>query len=570
MIELRTGETADSPFKKQLEKQALQKIIFLVIVGCLLFCIPIFGLNYLNQNFNMEEHLNFLNRTFDEVYEDVTAYLEDEENEGLFLRCMTGVSDSREVQYSLSKHNVVSPVRVRMILMNREKQIVYTSFGQEAMNLHRTEFNKIVADNALKANLPIYTTVYYFSGDSSECVFAKPVYQHGVLAGFVMAYLNGNDWGSLFSGYQYDCIITNLNGDIIYCSKSAFLSERNTNKYKADPSQHFVTVQENRYRTGARVLTDKKAVLYSFVYSPGNSLYIIIGVMTIVLLGCIWLVMFRKLSQMMAEKTAQSVEALVGEIRVIRHGDNEHIIQIDTGDEVEEIAAQINKMVKSINELNTRNTDLIKLNSMIEMRNLQTQINPHFIYNTLDNIKYLILGDAEKASYLLEKFTHILRYSINNTKQDVLLSEDIGYIEDYLYIQKTRFGERFRCRMKIEPDCSQCMIPKLLLQPLIENSIKYGFQKQMELSVQIRAWCEDDYLFLRVEDDGPGVPVEMLERLQSMIVSEGIKTEHNGLQNLSRRIILEYGEECGLFINSEEGKNFTVTAKLLRRGRKDV
>ena len=126
---------------------------------------------------------------------------------------------------------------------------------------------------------------------------------------------------------------------------------------------------------------------------------------------------------MMAEKNAESVDALVREIRILRYENNEHIIQIETGDEFEEIATQINKMVKSINDLNTRNTDLIKLNSMIEMRNLQMQINPHFIYNTLDNIKYLILEEPKKAMYLLERFTHILRYSINNTKADVALAE---------------------------------------------------------------------------------------------------------------------------------------------------
>lgn len=564
------GKKPTSLFKKQLEEQALKRIIFVVIIGCLLFCIPIFGLNYLYQNFSMEEHLDFLNRQFDDIHKDVTAYLGDKGNEDLFMRRITGASDGKEVQYSLSKHNFASPVRLQIILMNREREIIHTSFGEEAMNLHRTEFNKIVADNALKADTPIYSTVYYFSGDRSECVYTKPLYRKGELLGFVTVYLNGNDWGNLFSEYQYDCIITNLDGAIIYYTKNAFFPERNTNKYKLDPARRFITVQDNRYRMGTRILTDKNAILYSLVYSPRNSLYIIIGLFTIVLLGYIWLVMFGKLSQMMAEKNATSVDALVREIRVLRHQDNEHIIQIHTEDEFEEIATQINKMVKSINDLNTRNTDLIKLNSMIEMRNLQTQINPHFIYNTLDNIKYLILEDPKKASYLLEKFTHILRYSINNTKGEVCLAEDVGYIEDYLFIQKTRFGKRFKCSMEIEPMCRKCTIPKLLLQPLIENSIKYGFQKKMELSIQINGWLEDGYLFMCVKDDGPGVSPEGLATLQRMIASEEIKTEHNGLQNLSRRIILKYGNGCGLFIDSEEGKSFTVTAKLLRRGKKDV
>ena len=564
------GKKPTSLFKIQLEEQALKKIIFLVIIGCLLFCLPIFGVNYLDQYFSMEAHLDFLNHKFDNVYADVTTYLEDKGNEDLFMRRITGLSNGNEVQYSIIKHNFASPVRLQLILMDREREIIYTSFSAEDMNLHRTEFTKIVAENALKANTPLYSTVYYFSGDRSECVYAKPLYQEGELVGIVTVYLNGHDWGNLFSEYQYDCIITDLDGAIIYYTKNVFLPERNTNKYKAQPAKGLITVQDNRYRIRTRVLTDQNAILYSLVYSPGNALAIIVGVVTITILGGIWLVMFRKLSQMMAEKSAQSVDALVREIRILRHEDNEHIIQIDTEDEFEEIATQINKMVKSINDLNTRNTDLIKLNSMIEMRNLQTQINPHFIYNTLDNIKYLILEDPQKAAHLLEKFTHILRYSINNTKKEVSLAEDIGYIEDYLYIQKTRFGERFKCSMEIEPECGKCTIPKLLLQPLIENSIKYGFQKKMELSIEIRCWRQDDFLLMRVQDDGPGVSLETLAALRSMIVSEEIKTEHNGLQNLCRRIILKYGNGCGLFIDSEEGKSFTVTAKLLCRGKKDV
>lgn len=559
-----------SLFKKHLEEQALRRIVLLVIIGCLLFCIPTFGLNYLVQYLSVEEHLDFLNRRFDEIYEDVTTYLEDRENQALFIRRITGAANGKEVQYSLSKYNYTSPVRLNIILMNRQREIIHTSFSAETLNLHRTEFNKIVADNALKVETPIYSTVYFFSGDRSECVYAKPLYQKGELVGFVTVYLNGNDWGSLFSEYQYDCIITNLDGAIIYHTKSAFLPERNTNKYKVDPAQRFITVQDNRYRLGTRSLTDKNVILYSLVYSPRNSLYVIIGIITIVLLGYIWLVMFRKLAQMMAEKNAESVDALVREIRILRYENNEHIIQIETGDEFEEIATQINKMVKSINDLNTRNTDLIKLNSMIEMRNLQMQINPHFIYNTLDNIKYLILEEPKKAMYLLERFTHILRYSINNTKADVALAEDMEYIEDYLFIQKTRFGERFKVRMEIAPECGRCTIPKLLLQPLIENSIKYGFQKKMELSIEIKGWLAGEYLFLQVKDDGPGVSAERLATLRRMIVSEEIKTEHNGLQNISRRLILKYGNECGLFIDSEEGKSFTVTAKLLCRGKKDV
>ena len=550
-------------FKRQLEKQALRQVVLLVLVGCLLFCIPVFGMNYLGQRFRREEHMTYLTGVVQQVYDSTVAYLDDSDNTARFLRCTGGAGDGREVQYSLSKYNVDSPVKLDLVLIDTDENVAYTSYDATQMNLHREAFSRIVATNAAQAGRGVYSAVYFFPGAGAQWVLAKPLYQQDELRGFVLAYLNGSDWGALISEYQYDSIITDLTGNIIYSSKSAFLPQRNTNKFKAETAWHAVQVNGLRYMAGGKVLADRRVVVYSFLYTPENIPFILIGVLTIAFLGALWFLMFLNLSREMARKTAGSVEALVGEMRIIRHGDSGHRIQINTGDEFEEIAEQINRMVKSVNELNTRNTDLIRLNGMIEMRNLQTQINPHFIYNTLDNIKYLITAQPETAARLMERFTHILRYSINNTKQDVLFSEDIVYIEDYLAIQKTRFGERFSYTMQLAPECSRCMVPKLLLQPLLENSIKYGFQKKMTVAVQIRGWCEGAHFFLQVRDDGPGLPINQLHALRQAMVSEGVRTEHNGLQNLCRRILLEYGKGCGLFIESEEDKSFTVTAKLL-------
>lgn len=551
-----------SLFKKQLEEQAQKRIMYSVLLGCLAFCLPIFGLSYLHQNITLEEHLDFLTATYDQVYDEVTSYLTNSDQQGLFLRNIKGEQSQRELHYSLFKQNVAGQVRLNLILLDQNKQITYTSFEPDAMNLHRTEFNKIVAQNSLNSETPTYMTVYYLSGERSESVISKPLYENDELTGFAIAYLNGHDWGKLLLKHQYDCIITNLEGSMIYYTKGVFLSERHGNKYRLSPSTRFVTVQNNRYRVKARVLADKNAILYSFVYSPGSTLYVLAGVGIIVFLGLFWLIMFKNLSRLMAENSAKSVDVLVKEIRILRRENNEHIIKLETEDEFEEIAVQINKMVKSVNDLNKRNTDLLRLNSMIEMRNLQAQINPHFIYNTLDTIKYLILAEPSKAVYLLEKFTQILRYSIDNTKRDVGLEEDLAYIEDYILIHKVRFGERFRCTIQIDPRCGPAIIPKLLLQPLIENSIKHGFRKQMELAISITGWIQGDYIFLQVKDDGPGVSPEGLKILQNRIAAETIETAQCGLQNIARRIVLKYGNDCGLFIKSKLGESFTVTVKL--------
>lgn len=172
------------------------------------------------------------------------------------------------------------------------------------------------------------------------------------------------------------------------------------------------------------------------------------------------------------------------------------------------------------------------------------------------------MQDARKADELIERFTHVLRYSINNTKNRTCLQEDMEYIEDYLVIQKTRFGDRFQYSVEIDEKCRPVVIPKLLLQPLIENSLKYGFRKKASISVWIRGWISGNYLVLEVKDDGPGQPQSTLETLRSILNSGKINIAHNGLQNINRRIFLEYGHDSGLTLDSEEGEGFIVTLRL--------
>lgn len=557
-----------STFQKQLEREAAKNAVLLVILGCLFFTAAIFTINYLNTRLNVKRHLDFLTNTFDSTCAAVERYLSDPDQTALFTQAVRKTGDDRNLSYSVSQLNVKSSVTVDLILSDGSGNPIFSTFKPDSMNLHRTTFNRIVCANSADGN-GIYHTVYYFSGGTSEYVFSRPLYSSGnknaAPDGYVNAYLSSQSFAGLLSDYQYDSIITTANGDIIYCSKPGFLKERSNNTYRPGKTEQAASLHGVRYLLSRRTLPQRGVILYSLIYHPKNALYVGIGILTIIFLGVIWLLMSLKLTGIMAVRNARSVRLLADELRIIRGGDSEHMVRLCTGDEFEEIADHINRMVKGINDLNSKNTDLIRLNSLIEMNNLQAQINPHFIYNALDNIKYLIFSEPNKAALLIERFTNILRYSINNTKLDVPLSEDLAYIRDYLYIQKTRFGTRFDCTLQIPDECLCCRIPKLLLQPLIENSIKYGFKKKMEIKTSIQGSLDGDVLTLCMEDDGPGVPRSTLEILRTILSSEEIRTEHNGLQNLARRIVLEYGQGSGMTIDSREGEYFKVTVRLKQK-----
>ena len=549
-----------SRFQQELEQSVSRKLISSLLLGCLLFCIAIAVVNALNQNARREDHLESVASTFHEVYNNTSAFLLDAGHTELFLSELR--KDQDNLRYLISHYNVSALVEIQLILTDSEGNVRFTTFSEGEMNLHRQEFNGIAVDNACHLMRAVYTTVYHFRANSSEYVMIHPLYRDGEYQGAAAVYLNENDWTKLFSQYQYDAILTKPNGDVIACSNSSFLSQKNANKYLPADAAQYVRVNGNRYLRSSRSLENGTVLAYSFIYSPTNYSYLFVGLLLIVLLGLSWAAMFARIMHAMSDQMVKSVDTLVRQIRIIRKEDPDHIIEIDTGDEIEEIARQVNKMVRSIQELSQRNIALAEVNNRMEMQNLQAQINPHFIYNTLDNIRYLIPTDPQRAQQLIGRFIGILRYSINNTKHNVTVKDDLKYLQDYLVIQSTRFGANFSYEIDIDDACMEFIIPKLLLQPLLENSIKYGFQKKPCIHIRVRGWLEEDALYFTVEDNGGGVDETMLEQLRDILRSDEVNIEHNGLQNINRRIWLGYGGDSGLTIDSTEGEGFTVKLKL--------
>ncbi len=314
---------------------------------------------------------------------------------------------------------------------------------------------------------------------------------------------------------------------------------------------------DGRYWMVSRELPDRSAVVYSLVYDPQNGAGAA-GLLIMLFAGVIWKELADGMARQMAAMNAASIDNLVREIRIIRKEDPLHRVQIDSEDEFSEVGMQINRMMDSIKELNDKNTELIRLNARFEMNELTEQMNPHFLYNTLEIIRNLVYFDADKANELIGSLTQILRYSVNNTRREVSFGEDMEYTDKYLQIQYTRFGDRLKCTMDIEPACREITVPKLLLQPIVENSIKYGFRHQMDLAISIRACMEDGIFTVRVADNGGGMDPEKARILNEQLLTHDNREESIGLRNLSRRLYLRYGPGSGLSIRNRENEGMEV------------
>jgi two-component system LytT family sensor kinase len=194
------------------------------------------------------------------------------------------------------------------------------------------------------------------------------------------------------------------------------------------------------------------------------------------------------------------------------------------------------------------------------MEALQNQINPHFLFNTLNSISSLVRFDPEMAREVISKLATILRRLLNSADSFVPLREEVEFIDNYLDIEVVRFGnDKLRVVKELAPDSLDVMVPSMLLQPLVENSIKHGLSSKVEGgSIHLRSRLVDSGLVIEVEDDGVG----MAATQQMGNGSESGRGAGIGMANVSERLQVLYGDTARMTIDSHEGKGTLVRIRL--------
>ena len=192
------------------------------------------------------------------------------------------------------------------------------------------------------------------------------------------------------------------------------------------------------------------------------------------------------------------------------------------------------------------------------MEALQNQINPHFLFNTLNSISSLVRFDPDTAREVISKLATILRRLLNSTDSFVPLREEVEFIDNYLDIEVVRFGnDKLRVVKDLAPDSLDVMVPSMLLQPLVENSIKHGLSSKVEGgSIHLRSRLIDSGLVIEVEDDGVGMAATQ------QMGSGNARGAGIGMANISERLQVLYGDTAHMTIDSHEGKGTLVRIRL--------
>lgn len=259
------------------------------------------------------------------------------------------------------------------------------------------------------------------------------------------------------------------------------------------------------------------------------------------------------ISLLLAWSVTQPLKQLSEEMGRIKSGNFDSKIESKRKDEVGILIDSYNYMIGEIKRLVNEVYEEKMAQKTAEIKALQAQINPHFLYNTLDTVNWMLLDRGEDdISDIILNLGDLMKYSISGSNNLVPLREEIKYVRSYLEIQKCRMEDRLDYSISVADNCIECKCPKLLLQPIVENAIKHGIEPLARGGrIEIEAFLGRGGLNILLKDNGKGMEEEEIENIIS-------GNANIGLNNVMKRIKLLYGQEYGLHIQSQKNEGTEV------------
>lgn len=251
-------------------------------------------------------------------------------------------------------------------------------------------------------------------------------------------------------------------------------------------------------------------------------------------------------------------------------------VHIESKDELELLGNTFNIMRENIREYIIEMKEKLELERLfkeLELKHLQNQINPHFLFNTLNTVSRMAyLENAENTSRLIDSVAALLRYSLGDNKKSVFLREEAAVVKDYFYIQQTRFGDRIAFHQDINEECLDIEIPRLSLQPLIENAFIHGIESKEEGGeISLSVYQNHDNTCVEIRDNGRGMTEDQVNSILSFpsLRDDYPHVGHStglGLVNVIRRLQLFYQYNDVIKISSKLGKGTSITLLLPKGG----
>ncbi|WP_171832169.1 sensor histidine kinase [Oceanispirochaeta sp. M1] len=525
----------------------------LILVVVFLFASIAVIVNFVNNNMNKNHSIELVNKSFINLTDKITLQISSHNSDNEYLQAIQDNHVSRKLvsssNYSFSRTiNVRYSYNIYDMSANPIYQESYHLLPQYKIYLN------IIRDR-VKNDSPIKYILYpNYKTHTASLIYYGGLYKDSKLIGFDMYSIDIRDLNYSLLPNTGDYVITDRFDSIIATNNYKILEKSLNLKYVKN-----YTIDNANYHV-TRVEKDFYSIYFLEKYISLSRWYLI--VFSIFLLILLVVVAFSyKIIKKIARENAQSFESIIADTNTVSMGNLDHRINENLDDDFNSLAINVNEMLDKLNSEIILNKELSETNSIFEKRKLDAQFNPHFLYNSLETIRYSMQYDVKGTEKYILDLTSILRYSISNNINYSSVENDLTYINKYLELFKYRFKEKLTYSITNSDKVKDVLIPKLAIQPLVSNSIKYGFAESLHVRIDISTEMIDDRCYIRIRDNGSSMTDEMIKEINQICKQKKNPTNHIGIHNVLRRFMILYPDALLNVMRDSEGTVFEITFK---------
>lgn len=287
----------------------------------------------------------------------------------------------------------------------------------------------------------------------------------------------------------------------------------------------------------------------------------------LVLIASLMILLASALTAAVSKSVTRPLESLMDTIQRIKDGDRKLRSALKSKDEIGRLGTSFNEMLDQTEELRERENQANRLLAQAEYKALQAQINPHFLYNTLDTMSSIAeVKNCREVSLLSQSLSNIFRYSLNMKEHLSTVAKEIMHLKNYSYVMSVRMQDHVNYIYEIDERTLQDKIPRISLQPIVENALNHGLRnKRGDKEIKIKTEAEEGLLKICIADNGVGMEADELnERLRRNDLSYIEEGNSIGLYNINARLKMLYGESYGLSVESRLGEGTSIRMTLPR------
>lgn len=497
----------------------------------------------------------------------------------IYNRGIQKLAAAKEITDALSDENDKAEAYQLLYRFSNEQQIkpIFALFDANGRlmltNLYRP--NQVICQgsgkvrDALESSKNSPERVYggvsdipYDNKQNTVYLFSKAVESGGKTVGYLVLDLRRDSFDQFVRKNEVDMVVlTDRFDNAFYETSDSVLDSMGKCRINV-AEDGSATVDGKPYYCVRTVLPDSDVKIITLTAVWEQKQMMLFAVVFLCAASALMVGLFLLISNKVAAGNARFIDELLYAVKQCQSGNIDYRINSQTFEEFQTLYDEFNQMMSEIHILLKHNTELTERKRQMEIKQLEEQFNPHFVFNIMEAIRYEILIDRKQASQMVVSFANLMRYSINYGYAQVPLRVDITYVTDYLALQKMRYNKRLTYSIAIGEELLDYKVPKLIIQPIVENCISHGAENVECIDIHIAGRMSGDVMEITVADNGAGMEEEKLNRIKAQLSREDIQPEHIGLYNAHRALKLLYGEDYGLQIESQIQKGTKVTIRI--------